>query len=272
MKSRLSEFSYGFAITHDVIRLAEQPLKIAPVFPSLIEEGRAGGGYDMNLDMPGFPLFLQFKRSECMKGNFTREIRDGLRLSRPYYRFRITDAGISDQHDMLLRLDRGANEVFYIAPKFHEVAELNRAFASNLVAERSFCIRPRDIGTLDASPHHVSFDDRRSFVCSEPREVKGLAGRELIRAFERRLREDSRPLSDGILTETLSSMETALEQGKRELPSLPLPSSGAANERHTLRRIAELSLNYFHCQFFLVQELPPEMDPNDAAAIGVVVR
>jgi len=66
MTPDISEFSYGFALTHELIALAGEPLRAAPIFPSLIEEGRAGGGYDVHLDVPGFPLFLQFKRSDCM--------------------------------------------------------------------------------------------------------------------------------------------------------------------------------------------------------------
>jgi hypothetical protein len=44
MTPEISEFSYGFALTHELITLAGQPLRAAPIFSSLIEEGRAGGG------------------------------------------------------------------------------------------------------------------------------------------------------------------------------------------------------------------------------------
>lgn len=74
----LSEFSYGFALTNKLIGVAGEPLRIAPVFPNLVEEGRAGGGYDVHLDLPGFRLFLQFKRSDCMVRSNTRERAKGL--------------------------------------------------------------------------------------------------------------------------------------------------------------------------------------------------
>ena len=55
MTPEISEFSYGFALTNEIV--AWVPLKIARVFPSLIEEGKKGG-YDLMLDMPGVPLYL----------------------------------------------------------------------------------------------------------------------------------------------------------------------------------------------------------------------
>jgi hypothetical protein len=67
-KAREARFSRVF------LRLCSDPgicerwkrgLKVAPVFPSLIQEGRTGGGYDVLLE-PGFPLFLQFKISQYM--------------------------------------------------------------------------------------------------------------------------------------------------------------------------------------------------------------
>jgi len=41
MTPEISEFSYGFALTNEIVAWAT--LKIAPIFPSLIEEGKKGG-------------------------------------------------------------------------------------------------------------------------------------------------------------------------------------------------------------------------------------
>ena len=129
--------------------MAEEPLLAAPVFPSLIEEGKSGGGYDVNINIPGFPLFVQFKRSDCLTRANAREIKKGLPLNPPYYRFGITERWRSDQHKLLVALDDGnSNEVFYAAPRFHEVGELNAAYLTSDAANRSFYIRPRDIGAI----------------------------------------------------------------------------------------------------------------------------
>jgi hypothetical protein len=116
----ISEFSYGFALTRELIALLP-PLNVAPVFPSLIAEGKKGGGYDVNLDGLGFPLFIQFKRSECMLRRSAHETKPPMNFSTPYYRMRITERWRSAQHEMLLELDAGPNEVFYAAPLLHTV-------------------------------------------------------------------------------------------------------------------------------------------------------
>jgi hypothetical protein len=118
MTPEICEFSYGFALTNEIVGWA--PITAAPLFPSLIEEGKAGGGYDVKLDMPVVPLYLQFKRADCMTRRSAREIRrDQLPLSLPFYRFKITESGKSDQHELVLALDDGTCLVFYAAPRFH---------------------------------------------------------------------------------------------------------------------------------------------------------
>jgi len=64
------------------------------------------------------------------------------RLNIPFYRFPITQSGKSDQHAMLLELDDGTNEVFYAAPRFHELAQINQAWSAQEVAARSIFVRP----------------------------------------------------------------------------------------------------------------------------------
>jgi hypothetical protein len=142
MTPDISEFSYGFALTHELIGIADEALRAAPIFPSLIEEGKAGGGYDVNLDIPGFPLFLQFKRADCMVRKTAKEC--GYGFTAPFYRMKITAKSLSAQHEMLQRaLDDGPNQGFYAAPLFHKVEELNVAYVAGSVSQRSFYIRPR---------------------------------------------------------------------------------------------------------------------------------
>lgn len=65
MHSTFSEFSYGFALVHEVTNQAGKGLGAAPMFPYLrAEEGP--GGYDVALDHPGNPLFIEFKLCEIL--------------------------------------------------------------------------------------------------------------------------------------------------------------------------------------------------------------
>lgn len=196
MIPEISEFSYGFALTNELVGWLE--LFAAPIFPSLIEEGRSGGGYDVKLDRPGAPLYLQFKRAECMTRRSAREYRrilaQGGLLPVPFYRFPITVAATSDQHEMLLALDSAPNHVFYAAPRFHQLSEINDAWHANAVAGRSVFVAPSEIGSLDDDRHTVAFDRLNSWVCSDPRPIRALTSREVLEKLQNTLRMDDRPL------------------------------------------------------------------------------
>ena len=62
MRPNISEFSYGYALTNELINLHGIGTSTGPVCPSLYDEGKSGGGWDVKLNSGGVPLFLQFKR------------------------------------------------------------------------------------------------------------------------------------------------------------------------------------------------------------------
>lgn len=76
-KCQFSEFSYGYCLTEDLIVGQGMPITAAPVFPSLIEEGQPGIGYDVRFDLPGVPLFLQFKLVDQMVRGTANEAKKG---------------------------------------------------------------------------------------------------------------------------------------------------------------------------------------------------
>lgn len=216
MKSLISEFSYGFALTHELVG-ALGSLSAAPVFPSLIEEGRAGGGYDVKLEAPGLPLFLQFKRSDCLSRRSAREIRAGAQLTTPYYRIEITAKADSEQHEMLIDLDQSPNLVFYAAPMFHQKVEFDTAFLGGTVRQQSFFVRPRTIGHFaDTGAHHVSFDGGHCIVMSEPRIIEGLGVVELEALMRERLDQDKRPLR-ATVNEAVEEAEAARNRARERL-------------------------------------------------------
>jgi hypothetical protein len=249
----ISEFSYGFALTQELIAIADPPLRAAPIFPSLIEEGRPGGGYDVRLDIPGFPLFVQFKRADCMVRRSASETVPPYSFRLPFYRMKITARTRSAQHDMLIDLDTGRNQVFYAAPLFHTVEELNRFYLQKTVSMNSFFIRPRSIGRLDDDSHHVAFDAGRYWVFSEPHEVSGISGEQFPHALRARLAEDRRPLRDGPLQDILRHIERIV--GDRHLPVPVEEAETAARDDsfRVLRRLADFSFRYFSAQLFVVQ-------------------
>ena len=55
MRSQISEFSYGYALTEKLVNRTGDLIGAAPLFPSLREEGKAGNGYDVT-HIPPFEL------------------------------------------------------------------------------------------------------------------------------------------------------------------------------------------------------------------------
>jgi hypothetical protein len=253
----ISEFSFGFALTRELTNYAGAALHAAPVFPTLFAEGQIGGGYDVHLDLPGLPLFLQFKRADCMKKGNAKQIQDGLALTLPFYRCSIMNREPNDQHELLLNLDADPNCVFYASPRFHLVEELNLAYLANSVAASSFFIRPRDIGALSYEQHCMAYDRYRHFVCSEPREVPAHDGTGIGRLFVERLSQERRSLQQGIIQEALQKLELALQRSEISPKEIDLPESKLSYGERAIQRIADLSIRYFGAQFFLVQKMVP---------------
>ncbi|MDB6453908.1 hypothetical protein [Falsirhodobacter sp. 20TX0035] len=262
MKPEISEFSYGFALTNELVGWIA--LSTAPVFPSLIEEGKAGGGYDVKLDRPGVPLFLQFKRSHCMVTRAAREYRSvlatGGTLNVPYYRFPITEASTSDQHEMLLSLDDGSNLVFYAAPRFHQIHEINQAWSRTDIARRSLFVAPSTIGSLDDEQHHVAFDGANTWLCSEPRALEVLTSRGLEDRLSSYLEEHDQPLGERLpllVTDLHQAERRGLEKAELRRSS-KVPQDVPFSDRQFIRDIESSAL--WSAEEYIAASLP-EPDP-----------
>jgi hypothetical protein len=169
MKPDFSEFSYGYAVTEELVTKHKAALVAAPLFPSLQNEGKPGGGFDVKIPLSGSPVFLQFKLCECLERKNAKEYRNGT-LGLPYYRMHLRPAKHSDQHKMLLALETSGEAVYYIAPEFHLPADLNAFYLSRSVVARSAAFSPNDIGSLpDDDEHYVAFERGAAvgFRCSE---------------------------------------------------------------------------------------------------------
>ena len=157
MRPTISEFSYGFAFTRELVESQEEGLTVAPVFPTLVQEGQPGGGFDVEIDRRGCPFFVQFKVCDRMVSRAAKEA--SYRLGVPCYRMRLRSTHRFRQHRMLLELESNGADVYYAAPLFDRPEELNDAFVRRQVCSRSKWIVPSDIGVLpDEREHYVSFD------------------------------------------------------------------------------------------------------------------
>ena len=150
-----SEFSYGFALTDSLLATIAKRIGSAPVFPSLIQEGKVGGGYDVKIPASPVPIFLQFKIPQVLVRR-SKHMPSGYVL--PYYRMPLRTKQ-PNQHQMLLTLEADKPEalILYASPLFHEIADLDDHFIGKLVHAHSAFIEPSRIGALDDKPHHVSY-------------------------------------------------------------------------------------------------------------------
>ncbi len=155
MEPLFSEFSYGYAVTEEFSSGKFGQIKGTPAFPSLHTEGKQGGGYDVNIPIIGVPLFLQFKLSHYLSRANSLEWNQ---YGKPYYRVYLRPLKYSQQHKLLLDLEKSGNDVYYIAPRFHRVSDLDNYYGSNMVVAQSALIRPENIGILpDAEEHYITF-------------------------------------------------------------------------------------------------------------------
>lgn len=255
MTPDISEFSYGYALTEELVHRSGLKITAAPLFPSLIDEGRAGGGYDVHLPFVGFPLFLQFKLSHCMVRSSALEAQLGA-LTPPFYRMHLRPTRHSEQHNLLLDLEKKGHAVFYAGPHFHRPEELNHCYMSTSVTENSIFVRPETIGPLpDDGDHHLAFSAGSPlYFCSEPKPIRETAkGRgeldeELIEGRNRR------PLLDGSNDSLEALAGTLFECIKGRIAPVEISDAGLLElqNRPAKFRIGYLARTFFGCDAILV--------------------
>jgi len=259
MKPDISEFSYGYAVTEELVAKHKAIVVGAPTFPSLYEEGKKGGGYDVKIPILGNPVFLQFKLSDYLERTSAKEHQSGL-LTVPFYRMHIRPLKHSCQHQLLLDLENSGESVFYIAPEFHRPVELNSLYLSSSVIANSAAFKPSDIGTLPSKDeHYVVFKKASShgFRCSEdPRKVVRTSIREGLWTALQQL--EPRPIGRDDIVALSKKMLSAIEKRSEIDSNWAEIVDGAsarriADERDPVESIGYLALNFFGCELVIVR-------------------
>jgi hypothetical protein len=254
MDSHISEFSYGYALTSELIALFSLKAVGAPEFPTQNAEGKKGGGWDVKL--PGLPVYLQFKRAARMVRRSAQEA-DAFK-SLPFFRMYLHRRDQSDQQELLLDLESKGNIVAYAAPAFSEADELNAAYSSDRVAELSIFVRPSAIGPLvDDERHWVAFqtDPRRAVCCSDPRTIESdspgrLFGPHMIAEVSRR-RVRQRPESYGAVAEEL--LDTYEERRPTHIERRRVADIRALRQRRNAPDFARLvARTLFQCELLVL--------------------
>jgi hypothetical protein len=262
MKLGYTEFSFGYAFTENLVRSSAVGPKTAPVFPNLSQE--ANLGYDVKIDLPGRPLFFQYKLPELMTRDTAREIAtyklSG--LTTPFFRMPLMPSGLSRQHELLMKLEKKyPNAVFYASPKMRDGRAFNIAYAKAEVHRKSLFFSPNDIGPLpDPKAHSIAYRDglAAAWVCSEPKEVPATSFEVLeqqvrtdfeqtrfhtLRAAAPELRELVRSVVSGAMREAESSIaEHVRARTLTEAPTAVQPSEQPVEDILVAREMARVDL------------------------------
>lgn len=226
MYSNFSEFSYGYAVTEEMVNSLGN-IASCPYFPSLREEGNTGGGYDVKiLDRKGFIIYLQFKLSDKMVKSSCFEVKNGLFSNPPIMRFHLRPPKSKfsniHQHALLLTLNSINQHVYYIAPRFNEIAELNTFYVNNEILINSAFVRPEDIGTItDDESHCVSFEPngRTFYFSSKSRKIPSYTIDGLKNEIQLKLETENRSIRE-ILLESIKGIASKINYNVQEYDSL----------------------------------------------------
>lgn len=174
MECKFSEFQFSHVITREIedkIIFSNLGLGM-PRIPNQVEE--ANGGYDVSIHGSIVSVFLQYKLSEKLTRKSAKEWdKFG---SREYFRFKIYPDNKSKQHNTLVELAQKSkkNQVFYCAPAFTEMSEIEDYYNNREVALHSAFIHCYGLSKITGDDkHNICFriNPKVSRMHSEPIEA-----------------------------------------------------------------------------------------------------
>jgi len=267
MEPNISEYTYGYVITDELIHNRHAGIIFAPTFLSSHREGLRGGGYDVRLDrVSGIPLFLQFKLSHYLRRHSAREIKNGT-FDSPYYRMYLRTSRHSNQHMMLLDLE-SQGTVFYTAPAFHRPDELNDAYLNHEVVKKSIWLSPSSIGRFsDNKIHYVAFQLLgKTRICSKEPEIlnKQVGFDQFIKNISSKIKESGQSALKAQNLEKLADFMSEISKKKREIDlEKKRETDKILRYREPIERIAFYSHVYFDCQLYIASLEPINVQPPE---------
>ncbi|SFR57362.1 hypothetical protein [Litoreibacter janthinus] len=245
-----TEFSFGYAITENLVRSSAICPTGAPVFPNLVQEARLG--YDVRIDLPGVPMFFQFKLPSKMVKNNAREVAQlGLAgINTPFFRMPLMRRDKSPQHQHLIDWERRfPNCVYYASPTFQHMEDFNAAYVAGTVHIQTAYFSPLAIGPLpDDTQHNVSYahDLSVAYRCSEPISIESRGFQKVAGTLETELSsrgtEELDESVDRVLSDVRELIPAKIRDAEDEIRGrLVQRRSSIADERILDERTREVS-------------------------------
>jgi hypothetical protein len=251
VRSELSEFSYGFAVTAELRDAFWPRIVEAPLFPTLRAEARLG--WDVKFPIVGRAIFIQFKVAEALTRATAAE---WARYLSEYYRFPMHRLSHSDQHNRLRNLALHEPFVFYVSPRFYRLVEFNGYYRGATVSQESVWIPVSSLPLIsDNLQHHVTYrtgsDVRFASPESQPID-KTFDGEGLKVYITKELQTQKKEMELASFNQLRTELLDILKEGKMQyFPELPIR---ADNAQQIFKDITYLSRTFFGAEFLLVHE------------------
>jgi len=247
MDPEFSERQFESLFNSEFVSKYKALLSAPPFFPTLNRE--AFLGYDCRYDFKkGFKaksLMLQFKVSHFVKNRSRNNVHIYDCYGGAYFRFSVMRRNISKQHKIILKLAKSGKSIFYCAPLFYRLHELNNFFGRNGVINNSRLFNPIGMGDLpDNKQHHVSYDPLGQFGFFHSRNKKTIkvsGWEKIISALE------LRNIDEKYLFDFLESLKEVLEE---YLEFLRLPEK--FKNMHVYYQVNYLLRTYIDISWFLI--------------------
>ncbi len=199
LHERLSEFSYGYGVTREVEWVAATAGAIGDaVLAKFATRGEPGircglrpAGNTTSTSVQAWPSHASLCAGSP-SGSSANHSGDTVstRLNRT--------ASLS----FLLKAEQDGADVFYLAPKFHDWEIYLEAFEQRRILRTSLIVSPGEIRrTLDAhgvpdGDHKIVYDERRTYLCSEPLELASVRASDLAGKLRARVESREAPIAE----------------------------------------------------------------------------
>lgn len=153
-----SESGFAFAFTENLLNSGLLSGSAAPRFLSTYAEGK-GQHWDAHIPARPVAFYFQFKIPDVLQRG--RTLTTGARLKLPFYRMNLRSENGYAQHHGLLDMEARGENVYYVAPRFHDSAMLDSLFSKREIPSHSAWFRPSNVTPPDyIKSHGAVYDDR----------------------------------------------------------------------------------------------------------------
>lgn len=162
MRSQFSEETFGFCFNYELVSTVRtNGFLVVPILPSTREEKELAYDIEVQISRGSFgqSLFLQHKVPRFVRNRLWNNSLMYDCHNAPFYWFNVRNSPKSKQHNRLVALAQLTHSVYYCAPLFHRMWDMQYFFINHTVTEKSRLFNPVDMGRIGQLEHHqVSYD------------------------------------------------------------------------------------------------------------------